>query len=82
MAEEKDLALHHGLAEQAETLDVTSAGDQSPPDDDDPGYWFSLRFIGTLLGIMFLANSLFIGYAMPVTLSFSSHVGCCHTNHV
>lgn len=64
MAAEKDLTVHNGQTEHTEVSDATSAGDQSL--SEDVGYWYSLRFIGTLLGIMLLANSLFIGYAMPV----------------
>lgn len=30
------------------------------------GYWKSYRFLGSLLAIVLMANSLFIGYAMPV----------------
>lgn len=40
-------------------------------DDDDfqvpKGYWYSYRFIGSMVGIVLLANNLFIGYAMPVS---------------
>lgn len=32
-----------------------------------PGYWFSYQFIGSAVAIVLLANSLFIGYAMPVS---------------
>lgn len=64
MADEKDLAGHNGQAEHTEVPGITSTGNEPLP--ENTGYWFSPRFIGTLLGIMLLANSLFIGYAMPV----------------
>ncbi len=31
-------------------------------------YWKSFRFLGSLVAIMLMANSLFIGYAMPVNV--------------
>jgi hypothetical protein len=34
--------------------------------DVPPGYWRSYKFLGTVLAIILLANSLFIGYVMPV----------------
>lgn len=64
MADEKDLAGHNDQAEHTEVSGITSPGNQ--PLSENAEYWFSLQFIGTLLGIMLLANSLFIGYAMPV----------------
>jgi len=30
------------------------------------GYWKSTRLLGSLLAIVLMANSLFVGYAMPV----------------
>jgi hypothetical protein len=36
-------------------------------EDIDSGYWRSYRFLGTVLAIILLANSLFIGYVMPVS---------------
>lgn len=42
------------------------------PDDDlsvPKGYWYSYRFIGSMTAIVLLANNLFIGYAMPVSLT-------------
>lgn len=31
-------------------------------------YWKSFRFLGSLFSIMLMANSLFIGYSMPVNV--------------
>jgi len=31
------------------------------------GYWTSWRLIGSLLAIVLMGNSLFVGYAMPVS---------------
>ena len=31
------------------------------------GYWTSWRYLGSLLAIALMTNSLFIGYAMPVS---------------
>lgn len=84
MAEEKDLAVHDGQpqAEHNEDLAVvTGAGDESSPEDGS--YWLSFRFIGSLIGIMLLANSLFIGYAMPVRSSLSLWASCyLNANHI
>jgi len=33
------------------------------------GYWKSSRLLGSLLAIVLMANSLFVGYAMPVWIS-------------
>ncbi|KAF4470300.1 siderophore iron transporter [Fusarium albosuccineum] len=32
------------------------------------GYWYSYRFVGSMLAIMLLANNLFIGYSMPANV--------------
>jgi hypothetical protein len=34
----------------------------------DPKYWLSPRFLGSLLAIIFVGNSLFFGYAVPVNI--------------
>lgn len=34
----------------------------------DPGYWRSTRFLGSILAIALLANSLFVGYSMPINI--------------
>jgi hypothetical protein len=34
----------------------------------DKDYWLSPRFIGSCLAIVFVANSLFFGYAIPVNI--------------
>ncbi|CAK7200619.1 hypothetical protein SEUCBS139899_003317 [Sporothrix eucalyptigena] len=34
----------------------------------DPGYWRSPRFLGSILAIALLANSLFVGYSMPINI--------------
>ena len=31
------------------------------------GYWASWRLVGSMLAIALMANSLFVGYAMPVS---------------
>jgi hypothetical protein len=33
----------------------------------DKSYWFSPRFLGSCAAIVFVANSLFFGYAVPVS---------------
>lgn len=33
----------------------------------DKSYWFSPRFLGSCAAIVFVANSLFFGYAIPVS---------------
>jgi hypothetical protein len=33
-----------------------------------PGYFKSYKFIGSMIAIVLLANSLFIGYSMPVRI--------------
>jgi hypothetical protein len=38
-----------------------------------PGYWYSYEFVGSMVGIALLGNSLFIGYAMPVSPDFQGH---------
>jgi hypothetical protein len=37
-------------------------------EDIDAKYWLSSRFIGSCLAIIFVANSLFFGYAIPVNI--------------
>jgi hypothetical protein len=55
-----DVARHqHG---QHEAPKVTGQNSEEIP----PGYWRSPRFIGSCLAIIFQANSLFFGYAVPV----------------
>lgn len=41
------------------------------------GYWKSYRFLGSLLAICLMANSLFVGYAMPVRVSSSFRLITC-----
>ncbi|KAL1898142.1 hypothetical protein Sste5346_003544 [Sporothrix stenoceras] len=67
---------------QADHIDNTSAAMSTPPADTgslsavDDGlehegnvvYWKSFPFLGSLLAIMLMANSLFIGYSMPVNV--------------
>lgn len=45
---------------------VDEAKVQSGGDAVATGYWGSWRFIGTIIAIILLGNSLFIGYVMPV----------------
>lgn len=52
--------------QQAETFEDSPNEDDS--NDVPSGYWRSYRFIGSLLAIVLLANGLFIGYVMPVSL--------------
>jgi hypothetical protein len=37
----------------------------------DKSYWFSPRFLGSCAAIVFVANSLFFGYAVPVSVNIS-----------
>lgn len=39
------------------------------------GYWRSYRFLGSVLAIILLANSLFIGYVMPVSTTVLNQEG-------
>ncbi|CAK7225108.1 hypothetical protein SCUCBS95973_005747 [Sporothrix curviconia] len=69
-------------ANEADNLDNTSAAMSTSPTDSaslsgtgdglehkgDVVYWKSFRFLGSLGVIMLMANSLFIGYAMPVNV--------------
>lgn len=51
--------------------DIQANHVENSTDDDDqsigPGYWRSFRFLGTLATIVLMANTLFIGYSMPVS---------------
>ncbi|KAJ3547072.1 hypothetical protein NM208_g1696 [Fusarium decemcellulare] len=44
----------------------------TPEDKNDftvpKGYWYSHRFVGSMLAIVLLANNLFIGYSMPANV--------------
>ena len=67
---------------QADHIDNSSAAMSTPPADstsvsvagdglEHEGtivYWKSFRFLGSLFSIMLMANSLFIGYSMPVNV--------------
>lgn len=37
-------------------------------DQPEEQYWLSFRFLGSLLAIVLLGNSLFVGYSMPVNI--------------
>jgi hypothetical protein len=52
--------------EQAETVENVANTDDS--NDVPSGYWKSYRFLGSLIAIVLLANGLFIGYVMPVSI--------------
>jgi hypothetical protein len=58
--------IHGASLQQAETFEDSPNKDNS--NDVPSGYWSSYRFIGSLLAIVLLANGLFIGYVMPVSL--------------
>lgn len=50
--------------------DIQANHVENSADDDQsigPGYWRSFRFLGTLAAIVLMANTLFIGYSMPVS---------------
>lgn len=51
--------------------DIQANHVENSTDEDDqnigPGYWRSFRFLGTLAAIVLMANTLFIGYSMPVS---------------
>lgn len=50
--------------------DQSTVMDSSDDDFQVPkGYWYSYRFIGSMIGIVLLANNLFIGYSMPVSMN-------------
>jgi hypothetical protein len=53
--------------EHVDTLDQPAAAVHTDLDEIDSGYWRSYKFLGTVLAIILLANSLFIGYVMPVS---------------
>ena len=44
-------------------------GTEPVEENIEKGYWKSPRFIGSCIAIILLANNLFIGYAMPVSIS-------------
>ena len=60
-------------AEVEQREDQQSTTTRTPPDQDETavpkGYWYSYRFIGSVVAIVLLANNLFIGYSMPVSFS-------------
>lgn len=37
-----------------------------------PGYFYSPKFIGTLIGVTLMNISLYVGYVLPVSLAWST----------
>lgn len=64
MATEKDAA----HLERVVSEDSMERNNQGKDAEELQGYWKSYRFIGSLLAIAFMGNSLFVGYAMPVNI--------------
>jgi len=60
--EHEKSSIHH-VESTDESPDVHTDADEVPS-----GYWLSFKFLGTVLAIILLANSLFIGYVMPVNI--------------
>jgi hypothetical protein len=52
--------------DQADWRDVHADAEEVPP-----GYWRSPRFIGSIVAIVLLANSLFIALVMPVSIQMT-----------
>jgi hypothetical protein len=57
---------------EKDSMDHIENSDQLPTVHTDTeqvplGYWRSYKFIGSVVAIILLANSLFIGYVMPVS---------------
>jgi len=52
-----------------DTADASAIGGHL--NDLPPGYYRSLKFIGSILAVMLMANSLYLGFVLPVRV-FSS----------
>lgn len=81
MLEEKNTEAHFRHVDEGNAVSATDAdshitatmeGQQesrnSLEHDAPMVYWKSFRFLGSMLAIMLMANSLFIGYSMPVNV--------------
>ena len=62
-----DIDLHEKQQQERHIANITGVDS----DKIDKSYWFSPRFLGSCAAIVFVANSLFFGYAVPVRLSSS-----------
>ena len=54
----------HSETGQSDHVETNAAEDVQP----EQHYWLSFRFLGSLLAIVLLGNSLFVGYSMPVNI--------------
>ena len=62
---------HPNSAKQDGTGSLVGVSANEEDSDVPKGYWASYEFLGSCVAIILLANSLFIGYAMPVRLLLS-----------
>lgn len=70
MATEK--TVHDPSAEQVEIFDtaedhVTAKAIGGDIDDLPKGYYWSMKFVGSVIGIIFMTQSLYCAYILPVS---------------
>ncbi|CAK7224010.1 hypothetical protein SBRCBS47491_005403 [Sporothrix bragantina] len=66
----KDAEIHHQEISMNDP-DPQKTGEADGADDadeHDTRYWFSWKFIGSFIGVVLLANNVFIAYSIPVSI--------------